>query len=220
VSLDFSVSQLPGWHTTIFPPYFVAGAVFSGFAMVVVLLLPASRALGLQHVITLRHFDNMNKVILATGLIVSYGYAMEHFMAWYSGSEYESTLFFRTRAQGPYAPFYWAMLFCNVVVPQVFWFPKARLNPYVMFVVAVLVNVGMWLERFVIIVISLHRDFVPSSWAMYYPTWVDVCLYLGTLCFFFTNMLLFFKFLPAVASSEVKELNHDLHHVQHGGLGL
>jgi molybdopterin-containing oxidoreductase family membrane subunit len=211
VSFDFAVSQLPGWHTTVFPPYFVAGAVFSGFAMVITLLLPATRLLGLTHVITARHFDNMNKVILLTGMIVSYGYAMENFMAWYSGSEYESTLYFHTRLLGPYAPFYWLMLFCNVVVPLVYWIPKARVMPVLMFVVAILVNVGMWLERFVIIVISLHRDFVPSSWAMYYPTWVDVCTFTGTLLFFFMNMLLFFKLLPTVAASEVKELNHELH---------
>lgn len=210
VSFDFAVSNLPGWHTTVFPPYFVAGAVFSGFAMVVLLLLPASRVMRLQHVITDRHFDNMNKIILATSLMVTYGYAMEHFMAWYSGSEYEYTLFFRTRAQGPYAPFYWAMLFCNCVVPQLFWIPRLRVNAVVMFAVALLANVGMWLERFVIIVVSLHRDFLTSSWAMYAPTWVDIGMYLGSLLFFFTNMLLFFKFLPAVAASEVKELNHEL----------
>ncbi len=208
VSFDFSVGILPGWHTTIFPPYFVAGAVFSGFAMVVLLLLPASRLLGLTHVITPRHFDNMNKIILATGLIVTYGYAMEHFMAWYSGSEAEYTLFFRTRASGPYAPFYWLMLFCNCVVPLVFWWPKARVTPWIMFTVAIAVNVGMWLERFVIVVVSLHRDFLTSSWALYTPTWVDICMYLGSLLFFFTNMLLFLKFIPAVAASEVKELNH------------
>jgi Ni/Fe-hydrogenase subunit HybB-like protein len=210
VSFDFAVSQLPGWHTTVFPPYFVAGAVFSGFAMVVVLMLPASKLLGLSHVITPRHFDNMNKVILATGLMVTYGYVMEHFMAWYSGNEYEYRLFFQTRMQGPYAPFYWGMLFCNCIVPQVFWWPKARVNPYIMFGVALLVNVGMWLERFVIIVLSLHRDFLTSSWAIYRPTWVDVGMFAGSLALFFTCMLLFFKLLPAVAVSEVKELNREL----------
>jgi Ni/Fe-hydrogenase subunit HybB-like protein len=212
VSFDFSVSQLPGWHSTLFPPYFVAGAVFSGFAMVVTLLLPARKLLGLSHVITDRHFDNMNKIILATGLIVSYGYAMEHFMAWYSGNEHEYTLFFRTRAKGPYAFFYWVMLFCNCVAPQVFWSRRMRTNPYVMFAVAILINVGMWLERFVIIVLSLHRDFLPSSWGMYAPTWVDVGTFVGSLSFFFTSMLLFFKLLPTVAASEVKELNHELGH--------
>jgi Ni/Fe-hydrogenase subunit HybB-like protein len=210
VSFDFAVSQLPGWHTTVFPPYFVAGAVFSGFAMVVTLLLPASRLLGLQHVITPRHFDNMNKVILVTGAMVTYGYAMEMFMAWYGGSEYETTLAFATRMLGPYAPFYWVMLFCNCVVPNVYWIPKARVSPVLMFVVAILVNIGMWLERFCIIVISLHRDFLPSSWAMYYATWVDVGTFVGTLLFFFTCMLLFFKLVPTVAASEVKELNHHL----------
>ncbi len=205
VSFDFAVSNLPGWHTTIFPPYFVAGAVFSGFAMVVVLLLPASRIMGLTHVITPKHFDAMNKIILATGLMVTYGYAMEHFMAWYSGSEAEATLYFRTRAFGPYAAAYWAMLFCNCIAPQVFWSARARNSPVVMFTVAVLVLVGMWLERFVIIVLSLHRDFLTSSWALYVPTWVDLSVFGGSLLFFFMNMLLFFKFLPAVAASEVKE---------------
>ena len=212
VSFDFSVSHLPGWHSTIFPPYFVAGAVFSGFAMVVTLMIPARKFMKLEHVITVRHLENMAKVMLVTGLIVSYGYAMEHFMAWYSGSEDEWTLFFETRAKGPYAFWYWLMWFCNLVVPQTYWYKPLRTNLAWLWVSSLLVNVGMWLERFVIIVISLHRDFLPSSWAMYYPTWIDVMMFIGTLGLFGTAFMLFLKFLPAVALAEVKELNHELSH--------
>ncbi len=212
ISFDFAAGQLPGWHTTIFPPYFVAGAVFSGFAMVLTLMIPARAALGLTHVITQRHIDNMNKVILFTGLIVSYGYLMEHFLAWYSGNPYEAYAFFQSRQRGPYAPIYWLMLFCNVVVPQLYWFPRLRTNLPVVFVASLLINVGMWCERFVIVVTSLHRDFLPSSWAMYFPTWVDIGLFIGTLGFFSTMFLLFLRFLPAVSIAEVKELNHELEH--------
>jgi Ni/Fe-hydrogenase subunit HybB-like protein len=219
VSFDFAVSNLPGWHATIFPPYFVAGAVFSGFAMVVTLMVPARKFLKLEHVITIKHLENMNKVILVTGMIVSYGYAMEHFMAWYSGSEFEHALFFKVRALGPYAIPYWFMWFCNLIVPQLFWFKGPRTNLVVMWIACIFVNIGMWLERFVIIVISLHRDFVPSSWAMYYPTWVDVGMFVGTICFFLTAFCLFLKVLPAVAASEVKEMNHDLQHEAHAAHG-
>jgi molybdopterin-containing oxidoreductase family membrane subunit len=190
--------------------------VFSGFALVVNLLIPGRKFLGLENVVTIDHLANMNSIILATGMIVSYGYGLEHFMAWYSGSEYESTLFFETRGRGPYAFFYWLMLFCNCVAPQVYWFRSMRRSIPVMFVVAILVNIGMWLERFVIIVISLHRDFLPSSWSMYYPTWVDLCMFLGTMGFFTTAFLLFLRFLPAVAVSEVKELNYEYNHAESG----
>ncbi|MFZ5468903.1 MAG: NrfD/PsrC family molybdoenzyme membrane anchor subunit [Myxococcota bacterium] len=211
ISFDFAVSVLPGWHTTVFPPYFVAGAVFSGFAMVVTLLVPARRFLGLSHVVTLRHLDTMNKVLLATGWMVAYGYLTEHFVAWYSGNPYERFVF-ANRANGPYSAVYWTMLFCNVVVPQVFWSQKARTTPWMMWVAALLVNVGMWAERFIIVVTSLHRDFLPSSWAMYFPTWVDISLFVGTLCFFGTLFLLFLRFVPPVAVSEVKELRRELIH--------
>jgi molybdopterin-containing oxidoreductase family membrane subunit len=211
VSFDFAVSVLPGWHTTIFPPYFVAGAVFSGFAMVITLMVPVRHFLGLQDVITVRHFENMNKVILVTGLIVTYGYVMEHFVAWYSGSEAEWFVF-HNRRTGPYAPLFWLMVFCNCVVPNIYWWRRARTSLAVMWVASLLVNVGMWCERFVIIVTSLHRDFLPSSWAQYSPTWVDWGLYLGTMGLFGTLFLLFIKFLPAVAVAEVKELNHELGH--------
>ena len=209
VSFDFAVSQLPGWHATIFPPYFVAGAVFSGFAMVVTLIIPARNVFGLKDVITIKHLENMNKVILATGWIVAYGYLMENFMAWYSGNEYEGFAFANRRV-GPYAPFYWLMLFCNVVAPQIFWMKRARTSIRTMWITSILVNIGMWLERFVIISISLHRDFLPSSWRMYRPTWVDISIYVGTLGVFGTLFLLFLRFVPAVSASEVKELRHEM----------
>jgi len=209
VSFDFAISQLPGWHSTIFPPYFVAGAIFSGFAMVLTLVIPARRALGLQEVITLKHIDNMNKVLLATGLMVGYGYLMETFIGWYSGDKYE--LFAVTnRALGPYRLVYWLLIFCNVLAPQVFWSKRLRTNVIVTWIIAVLVNVGMWSERFVIIIVSLHRDFLPSSWAMYRPTWVDWSLLAGTIGFFGTCFLLTLRFLPIISATETKELNKEL----------
>jgi len=211
VSFDFAVSLIPGWHTTIFPPYFVAGAVFSGFAMVMSWMVPARHFLGLKHVITMRHLENMNKIILATGMLVSYGYLMEHFIAWYSGNQFEWFVFFN-RATGPYRGVYYLMLFCNVLTPQIFWFKWARTNIPVMFIASIFVNIGMWCERFVIIITSLHRDFLPASWDIFYPTWVDITLFLGTIGFFSTCFLLFLKFIPAVAVSEVKELNEELQH--------
>jgi molybdopterin-containing oxidoreductase family membrane subunit len=216
VSFDFAVSQLPGWHTTIFPPYFVAGAIFSGFAMVLTLLIPARRVFGLDRVVTGKHLDNMAKVMLATGMMVAYGYACEHFIAWYSGNPYETFVFFNTRAKGPYAPVYWLMMTCNVIVPQLLWFTKARQSVWILWVVSVLVNVGMWCERFVIIVTSLHRDFLPSSWAMYVPTAVDWSIFVGTIGFFGTLFLLFLRFVPPIAASEVKELRRELEHEAHG----
>ena len=215
VSFDFAVSQLPGWHTTIFPPYFVAGAIFSGFAMVLTLMIPARKVLGLEHVITDRHLDNMAKVLLATGLMVSYGYATEHFIAWYSGNKLEAFAFFNTRPRGPYAPIYWLMLTCNVLVPQILWWKRARGSVWLLWIVSLLVNVGMWTERFVIIVTSLHRDFLPSSWAMYRPTWVDWSIFTGTIGFFGLLFLLFLRFVPSVAASEVKELRRELQHEEH-----
>jgi molybdopterin-containing oxidoreductase family membrane subunit len=215
VSFDFAVSVLPGWHATIFPPYFVAGAVFSGFAMVVTLMVPARKYMGLRDVITDRHLENMNKVILATGLIVSYGYMMEHFVAWYSQSQYEIWTFYVNRARGPYKEVYWLMIACNVITPNIFWFKSMRTNIPVMWVAAILVNVGMWCERFIIIVTSLHQDFLPSSWDMYTPTWVDWTIYVGTLGLFGTLFMLFLKFVPAVAVSEVKELQQELKHAAH-----
>jgi Ni/Fe-hydrogenase subunit HybB-like protein len=216
VSWDFAVSILPGWHTTIFPPYFVAGAVFSGFAMVLTLIIPARRFMKLKQVVTLRHLDSMAKVMLCTGLIVAYGYVMEHFAAWYSGNAYEAYVFFNTRWRGPYAWAFFTQMFCNVIVPQMFWFPSARRNIALLWIGAVLINVGMWFERFNIVVTSLHQDFIPANWKMYYPTWVDLSLLAGTIGFFGTLFLLFLKFVPAVALSEVKEFRHEL---AHGELG-
>ena len=203
VSLDFAVSQVPGWHTTIFPPYFVAGAIFSGFGMVLTLLIPLRRWCHLEDVITMRHIDVMCKVTLATGSIVGYAYIMELFIAWYSGSPFERFAFLN-RIKGPYAWGYWTMMGCNVILPQLFWFRKIRENLWIVFVCSILVNIGMWFERFVIIVISLHRDFLPSNWAYYLPSPVDILTYLGTFGLFFTLFLLFMRFLPMIAISEVK----------------
>lgn len=213
VSLDFSVSQLPGWHTTIFPPYFVAGAIFSGFGMVLTLLIPIRKLCGLEDIITVRHVDLMCKVTLATGSIVGYAYGMEVFIAWYSGNPYERFAFWN-RAFGPYWWAYWIMITCNVVLPQLFWFRKVRQNLIWVWVLSVLVNVGMWFERFVIVVTTLAREFLPANWGFYTPTWVDICTYLGTFGLFFTFFLLFMRFLPVIAIAEVKGVTPqaDPHH--------
>lgn len=210
VSFDFAVSQLPGWHTTIFPPYFVAGAIYGGFAMVVTLLVPARKWFGLQHVVTMRHLENMCKIMLAVGLMVGYAYAMEFFIAWYGGNQTELFAFIN-RAMGPYAWSYWTMIFCNVVAVQAFWFKKVRITAWMLWIVAVLINVGMWFERFVIIVTSLHRDFLPSSWGMFVPTWVDILTLAGSFGLFFTLFLLFCRFLPVVAMAEVKSIMPQAH---------
>jgi Ni/Fe-hydrogenase subunit HybB-like protein len=203
VSFDFAVSVIPGWHTTIFPPYFVAGAVFSGFAMVVTLMVLVRRAFGLENLITMRHLENMNKIMLATGSMVGYAYAIEYFVAWYSGNPYERFAFLN-RAFGPYAWAYWTMVSCNVVIPQLFWWKKIRTSIPAMFVISILVNVGMWFERFVIIVTSLHRDFLPSSWGYFRPTIVDATTFAGTIGLFLSLFMLFIRFLPMIAISEVK----------------
>jgi molybdopterin-containing oxidoreductase family membrane subunit len=220
VSLDFAVSQVPGWHTTIFPPYFVAGAIFSGFGMVLTLLIPLRKMCKLEELITMRHIDLMCKVTLATGSIVGYAYLMELFIAWYSGSPYERFAFIN-RLSGPYAWGYWTMMGCNVILPQLFWIPKLRRNLVLVFIVSILVNIGMWFERFVIIVISLHRDFLPSNWGYYAPSWVDICTFLGTFGLFFTMFLLFMRFLPMIAVSEVKGVTPqaDPHHPLGGAKG-
>ena len=203
VSFDFAVSQIPGWHTTIFPPYFVAGAIFSGFALVLTLMIIARQIYGFKDFVTMYHIDTMNKFLLATGTMVGYAYAMEFFIAWYSGNEYERFAFVN-RAFGPYSWAYWTMFSCNVFVPQIFWFKKMRRSIVVAFIVSILVNIGMWFERFVIVVTSLHRDFLPASWGYYSPTWVDICMYIGTFGLFFTLFLIFLRFLPMIAISEVK----------------
>ncbi|MCA8980999.1 MAG: polysulfide reductase NrfD [Planctomycetes bacterium] len=210
VSFDFAVSQVPGWHTTIFPPYFVAGAIFSGFAMVVTLMIPARQFFGLKHLVTMKHLEIMCKIILATGMMVGYAYAIEFFIAWYGGNPYERFAFIN-RAMGPYAWAYWTMATCNVLVPQLFWFKKLRTNLWVMMGVCILVNVGMWFERFVITVISLSRDFLPSSWDYFKPTAVDVLTFAGSFGLFFTLFLLFCRYLPMVAMAEVKTVLPQAH---------
>ncbi len=203
VSFDFAVSIIPGWHTTIFPPYFVAGAVFSGFAMVQNVLIAVRKIFNYEHIITVDTLEKMNKIMLVTGSMVGYAYAMEFFIAWYSGVQAETFTFFN-RALGPYAWAYWIMVTCNVISPQLFWVKKIRRSVPVMFVIAIFVNVGMWFERFVIVVTSLSRDFLPSSWAYYTPTYVDFMILIGSFGFFFTWILLFTKALPVVSMAEVK----------------
>ncbi len=227
VSLDFAVSQLPGWHTTIFPPYFVAGAVFSGFGMVLTLMIPLRKLLKLEEIVTIRHVELMCKVTLATGSIVAYAYAMEFFIAWYSGNPYEKFLFLQNRAADPWilsrvfnckpAPYwwgYWIMITCNCIVPQLFWFRRIRQHMFIVFVLSIFVNIGMWFERFVIVVTSLHREFIPSNWGYYSPTIVDILQYLGTFGLFFTFFLLFLRYIPLIAIAEVKGVTPqaDPHH--------
>ena len=216
VSFDFAVSQVPGWHTTIFPPYFVAGAIFSGFAMVVTLLIPARELFGLKNFITLRHLENMNKIILLTGSLVGIAYGTEFFIAWYSGNPVEGFAFM-ARARAHFGWSYWIMITCNVVTPQFFWFKKLRTSVPFMFVMSIFVNIGMWFERFVIIVTSLSADFTPSAWDYYSPTWVDIGTYVGSLGLFMTLFLLFCRFLPMVALAEVKAvMSHDVEHGHDG----
>jgi molybdopterin-containing oxidoreductase family membrane subunit len=209
VSFDFAVSILPGWHSTVFPPYFVAGAIFSGFAMVITLMVPVRRLLRLENVITLKHLDNMGKVTLAMGWFVAYGYLMEGFMGWYGHNSVEMANQV-DRYSGVYGPMMWVVVLCNVVVPQVLWSRRVRTSPLVMWAVSILINIGMWSERFVIVVQSLHRDFLPSSGNDYLPTWVDLALLAGSLAFFGLLFLLFLRLVPGVPVSEVKELASEL----------
>ena len=215
VSFDFAAGVVPGWHTTVFPPYFVAGAIFAGFAMVLTLAIPLRAIYKLEDFITTRHLENMAKVMLATGLIVAYGYAVEAFMAWYSGSPYESYMI-QNRLSGPYKHHYWALLLCNILAPQLLWLRRARKNIFVLFVVAMSVNVGMWLERFIIIVTSLHRDFLPSSWGMYHGTGWDWAMFLGTIGFFLFLMFLFLRFLPMISIFEMRTLVPGAQEAAHG----
>ena len=204
VSFDFATSVVPGWHATIFPPYFVAGAIFGGFAMVLTLMLPVREIYGLQDLLTWKHIDNMAKIILLTGSIVGYAYLSELFIAWYGGNKFELDAFMLRIKDGPYVWAYVAMMFCNVVSPQIFWFKKMRQNWFVVFLVCNFVNAGMWFERFVIIVTTLARDFVPGAWDMFHPTWVDIMTFVGSFGFFLMNFLLFVRFLPVIAIAEVK----------------
>jgi molybdopterin-containing oxidoreductase family membrane subunit len=215
VSFDFATSVVPGWHTTIFPPYFVAGAVFSGFAMVLTLLITTRKVLALERYITVKHLECMAKVLLTTGMLVGFAYGTELFIAWFSGNPYERFTFLN-RAFGPYAWAYWLMVGCNVGVPQIFWWSRARRSAAVLFVASLLVNVGMWFERFNIVVTSLHRDYLPSSWSHYVPTPVELGIFLGSFGLFFTCYLLFVRFAPIISFHEVKHTLHqereELHH--------
>ena len=207
VSFDFTIAIVPGWHSTIFPPYFVAGAIYSGFAMVLTLAIPLRKFYGLEDFVTMRHLDNMAKVMLATGLIVAYSYMMETFMAFYSGNSYDQYMMIN-RMTGPYAIVYWVLIASNLLAAQVLWWSKIRRNVLALFIVALIVQTGMWLERFVIVVTSLHRDFLPSSWGMYYPTRWDWTVYLGTIGLFFTLFFLFIRYLPMISIFELRELVH------------
>ena len=203
VSFDFATALIPGWHTTIFPPYFVAGAIFSGLAMVLTLMLIARKTMGLENYLTSRHIDSMCKLIIGTGGIVGLAYATEFFIAWYSGNEYERFVFIN-RALGPYAWAYWTMVSCNVLIPQFLWFKKIRANLMIVWILTIFINIGMWFERFTIIVTSLHRDFLPSSWTYYIPSKIEIATLMGSFGLFFTCFLLFCRFLPVLAMAEVK----------------
>jgi Ni/Fe-hydrogenase subunit HybB-like protein len=205
VSFDFSVAIVPGWHSTIFPPYFVAGAIYSGFAMVLNIVIPIRRLYKLESLVTMRHLNNMANVMLATGMMVSYGYLMEAFMSWYSGEVFEQYMMMN-RAFGPYAWAFWALMLTNVLIPQALWSKRVRRSEWLLFFVALSVNVGMWLERFVIVITSLHRDYVPSSWGTYWPTFWDWATFAGTIGLFLTLLFLFIRFLPMISISEVREL--------------
>jgi molybdopterin-containing oxidoreductase family membrane subunit len=205
VGMDFAGGIVPGWHSTIFPPYFVAGAIFSGFAMVATLTIPLRKWYGLEGIITIRHLDNMGKIMLATGLIVAYGYAMEVFIGYYSDNTYE---WFMTtnRMFGPYAWAYWMLIFCNILTPITLWSRKVRTTPIILFIISIIINVGMWMERYVIVITSLHRDFLPSSWGMYAGTQWDWMTYLGTLGFFALCLILFIRVLPMISMFEMRQL--------------
>jgi len=205
VSLDFSIGNTPGWHSTIFPPYFVAGALFSGFAMALTISVPLRAVFGLKDFITARHLDNIAKVMLVCGLLVAYSYVIEIFMAFYSGDRFEEYMILN-RMRGPYAPVYWSVIFCNVAVPQLMWWKKVRLSALTLFAISIIVNIGMWLERFMIIVTSLHRDFLPSSWDVFYPTFWDFATLFGSLGAFGWLFLMFVRFLPAISISEMRKL--------------
>jgi Ni/Fe-hydrogenase subunit HybB-like protein len=205
VSFDFAVSMIPGWHTTIFPPYFVAGAIYSGFAMVLTLMIPVRKFYGLEDIITLRHLNNMAKVTLATGMIVGYGYVMEAFFGYFSADVYERFMVWN-RMTGPYAAFYYVLIFCNIITPQFLWSKKIRTSPGILWIISIIVNIGMWLERFVIVVTSLHRDFLPSSWGMYAPTIWDFAVFFGTIGLFLFLIFLFIRVLPMITIFELRML--------------
>jgi molybdopterin-containing oxidoreductase family membrane subunit len=205
VSFDFAIAIVPGWHTTIFPPYFVAGAIYSGFAMVLTLAIPIRAIYGLEDFITMRHLQNMAKILLVTGLMVGYGYTTEAFIAWYSADTFERFTIWN-RMTGPYAPVYWTLIFCNIVIPQMLWFRRVRTNVPGLFIIALVVNVGMWLERFIIVVTSLHRDFLPSAWGNYAPTFWDWSTFIGTIGLFVSLLFLFLRFLPMISIAEMRAI--------------
>jgi Ni/Fe-hydrogenase subunit HybB-like protein len=211
VSFDFAVAIVPGWHSTVFPPYFVAGAIYSGFAMVLTIAIPLRAAYGLEDFVTMRHLDNMAKVMLASGLIVAYGYLTESFTAWYSGEPFDQYMLMN-RATGPYAPWFWLLLTCNIAIPQLLWFASVRRNVYLLFLLALIINVGMWLERFIIVVVSLHRDYLPSSWGYYKPTFWDWSTYVGTIGLFVALMFLFIRLLPMISIFEMREMVEEAEH--------
>jgi molybdopterin-containing oxidoreductase family membrane subunit len=206
VSSDFAIGLTPGWHSTIFPPYFVAGAIFSGFAMVLTLLIPVRHVFKLHNYITPKHLENCAKLTLVTGLIVAYGYILEWFLAWYSGNAEELYQSWVARPTGPGATVFWIAMTCNVVIPQILWWKRARTNVWILFALSLAVNLGMWSERFMIIVQSLQREYLPSMWATYTPTWVDLGILLGTMGFFAFLFLLFLRFVPIIAVTETREL--------------
>jgi Ni/Fe-hydrogenase subunit HybB-like protein len=210
VSSDFATALVPGWHSTIFPPFFVAGAIFSGFAMVVTLIVPARRIFHLENVITEAHLDKLGKMILCTGWIVIFSYIIEYFVAWYSGSTHEIYQFFVARPRGPNAGVFWVQQVCNVLAIQLLWLKRVRQNEVALWIISILVNIGMWAERFVIVVMSLQRDYLPSAWHSYAPTWVDWSIFAGTFGFFMLLFMLFLRLLPFIPVAEVKELKHEL----------
>jgi len=216
VSLDFAVSVIPGWHTTIFPPYFVAGAIYAGFAMVLTIMIPVRKIYGMGDFLTERHLNTMSKVMLVSGLIVAYGYLMEVFFGWYSGNPYEKGML-NNRFVGPYNWSYWALILCNIAVPQLLWSYKIRTNPILLWIICQFISVGMWLERFVIVVVSLHRDFMPSNWDGYFGTRWDWAVYIGTIGFFLTLVFIFIRVLPMISIFEMRELVHKEHEKKHGG---
>jgi molybdopterin-containing oxidoreductase family membrane subunit len=214
VSFDFAISIIPGWHTTIFPPYFVAGAIYSGFAMVLTLIIPMRAWYNMRDLVTLRHIESAAKLMLGTGLIVAYGYSMEAFFSWYSGDKYESFMYWN-RMTGPYGFTYAMLIACNIAIPQLLWIKKVRQTIWAVWVLSIIINIGMWLERFVIVVTSLHRDFLPSSWGMYIPTKYDWGTYAGTIGFFLLLMFLFVRMLPSISIFEVREVvHHEAHERQ------
>jgi molybdopterin-containing oxidoreductase family membrane subunit len=208
--MDFAISQLPGWHSLIFPPYFVAGAIFSGFAMVLTLMLPARKLYKLENVITTNHLDNMGKMMLLTGWVVFYAYLCEMYCAWYSADPFEIYANITAKISGTYSPVWWVVFFCNCLAPQSLWSKKLRTSPVALWMVTIIFQIGMWLERYMLIVMSENRDFLPKSWHLYLPSAIDLTILAGTICFFLFLFLLLLRFLPFIPISELKEMRHQM----------